>query len=216
VLAVQIAGPYILIEMHASPSGGHALVLNFDDLRIVASAYGFGVHMMPSGSIRYIGSMVHFAPTHQEEVFILDPQSKQTVQVFPGSQVSAAAEGYRRAIRSLYAQLPDATRNQYESSAGGPVNDFDRSRTAMSERDDGARVAFVAIYDCGRCRDAFVSPALRTAVQCDRHQAGMWSCDERELEQASKDLGTPLIRDSDGRYTIQAFDGVVHAMLSRR
>ena len=215
VLAVQITGSYVLVQMHASPSAGHALLFNSADLGVVASVYGFGVHMMGSGSIRFIGSMVHSAPTHQEKVFILDPRTKRTVELFPGPQVSATADDYRRAIRKAYAQLPGTMRRSYESSDDGPINDFDRSLTAISEREDGARVAFIAVYECGRCGDAFVSPVLRTAVRCDR-RAGAWSCDERELERASKDLGTPLRRDSDGRYSAQTLDAIVDAMLRRR
>ena len=171
---------------------------------------------MRSGSFRFIGSMVHFAPTHQEKTFILDPHTKRTVELFPGSRLSATAEGYRRAIRTAYAALPETMRRNYASSDYGPIDDFDRSLTAMGERDDGARVAFIAVYYCLRCDDAFVYPMLRTAVQCDRHQTGAWSCDEREIEQASKDLGTALSRDSDGRYSDQTFDAIVDAMLRRQ
>jgi hypothetical protein len=215
VLAVQIAGPYVLVEMDASPSAGRALLLNAGDLRVVASVYGFGVHIMRNGSIRFIGSMVHFAPTHQAKLFILDPQTNRTVELFPGAQVSTTADDYRRALRKAYAELPEATRRDYESSDNGPIDDFDRTLTAISERDDGGRVAFVAVYYCGRCGDAFASPVQRTAVQCDQHQSGAWTCDERELEQTSKDLGTPLGRSADGLYSSGAFDTIVQAMLRR-
>ena len=169
---------------------------------------------MPSGSVRFIGSMMHVANTHQDKPFVLDPESRQTTEMFPGSHESAVAEAYRRAIRTIYAQLPRVTRRQYQSGAG-PVDDFDRDVVAINDRDDGRRVTFVATYFSDRFGDNASPPMMWTAVRCDRQEAGTWSCDERELEDASENLGVALSRDSDGRDTSEALDGVVQAILHR-
>ena len=101
-----------------------------------------------------------------------------------------------------------------ESSGYGAINSFDRSLDAIKERNDGARLAFVAAYSCSRCSGVMSVPGLTTAVQCDR-QREAWSCDERELDEVATELGLKLTVDSDGGYTEQARDAVVRALLAR-
>ena len=150
----------------------------------------------------------------RKTLFVLDPRPRQTVEVFPGSRPSAIVAEYETSIETAYRRLPETTRQQTESSGYGAINSFDRSLDAIKERNDGARLAFVAAYSCSRCSGVMSVPGLTTAVQCDR-QREAWSCDERELGKVATELGLTLTVDSDGGDTEQARDAVVRAMLAR-
>ena len=259
VIEVQ-AGSRVLVEMHASPSASHTLVLDSRTLHVLTIVYGFQSRVMADGSTRFIGSMVHFAPTHQEKLMLLDATDGRTIEVFPGTYRSVLADAYRRTIRAAYARVPGSARAKYEHSGYGPIDDFDRSFVAIADT-RGTRIAFVAVYDCGRCYDGLEVPPMPTAVVCDRNArpegraydgqdagpavrsgargqdagpavrsgargqdagpavrsgAGTWSCDERPLDEAARELGVRTETNSAGRYGEHALDALVAAMLKKR
>jgi hypothetical protein len=160
--------------------------------------------------------MVHLAPTSKETLFIFDPASRKTVEGFPGVRASSIGDAFRREIRAGYARLPYSVRQKYELSAYGPIDDFDRSFQMIRERDDGGRVAFIAVYACHRCDVDMPIARKRAAVRCDRQQSGEWSCAEQELERVAADLGVLLVPAANGGYASENLEVVVRRMVARR
>ena len=215
VLGIQITDRYILVDLHGSPSAGQGLVLERPRLQVAATVSGYGLHMLTDGSLRYFGSMVHFAPNHQERLMIFDPSARKETEIFPGLRESGIAMDYRRAIKEVYARLPESKKDEYRLSTYGAVDDFDRALWTVKESDDGARLAFVVSYDCDRFKYDVPHPSVQTIVRCDRQAVGAWSCNERELRQTGIDVGVPLTRDPNGRYEKATLDALVQAVLDR-
>lgn len=218
---VQTYGSRLLVVMHASPSASHTLVLDSRTLRPLTTVYGGGVAVMPEGSILYVSSLVHFAPTHQSRLMLLSATDGRIIELFPGSHRSAVAAAYRQKVRTAYARVPEFGRPMYEQSGYGPIDDFDRSFSTITQR-GGTRIAFVTVYSCARCGADLPVPEERTVVVCDANArpegrwVRTWMCDERPLDSAARELGVTVQRNSEGRYDQHAFDALVGALLKRR
>lgn len=213
VLGVRVSARYVLIEGHASPSAGVGVLLNRASLRVVTRLPGYGLRLLRGDTILYHANMVHFAPLHQERLIVFDPQTRREVEIFPGKQESAIAATYRRSIRATYDSLPAAQKATFEQSAYGPVADFDRSISFLADRPTGDRLAFVASYDSDRLDKKI--PRAQALVECDRKASLVWSCSERDLDEAARAYAFELRRQPNGWFESADIDPLIKRVLDR-
>jgi hypothetical protein len=211
VLAVKLSERYILIEGHASPSAGVGLLLNQTHLRTVSRLSGYGLRFLPDSSILYRANMVHFAPVHQERLMVFDPKAHREAEIFPGRVESAVAASYRRKILATYERLSAAQQAAFEQSAYGALDDFDRSISYLAERPTGDRLAFVASYESNRM-DKWV-PRVQSLVHCARTSVLVWSCSERDLDEAARALAFEMRRQPSGWFESADIDPLIKKVL---
>ena len=211
VLGVRISERHILIEGHASPSAGVGLLLSRTTLRAVTRLGGYGLRFLPDGSILYRANMVHFAPVHQERLMVFDTRSRREAEIFPGKTESAIAATYRRTIMATYEKLSLAQKAAFEQSAYGAVDDYDRSISNLAEGPAGDRLAFVTSYESNRM-DKRV-PRAHTLVRCDRSSVLVWSCNERDLDEAARAFAFELRRQPNGWFEDADIDPLIRKVL---
>jgi hypothetical protein len=120
VLDITVSPAFVLLHTHGNPSAGFCIVLD-RSLNVITSIEGFGTQLTTEGGLWYFGNMIHFADTHQETLKFLDINGRTESEIFPGTNLSSVAMGYRRRIRAVYATIPA---NQHE-------NDFDRTISSV-------------------------------------------------------------------------------------
>lgn len=211
VLGVSVGDRYILIEGHANPSAGVGLLLNRTNLRTVARLSGYGLRLLSSGSILYHANMVHFAPVHQERLMVFEPRTRSEAEIFPGKAESVVAASYRRSILTAFEKLSASQKGAFEQSAYGALDDFDRNISHLAERPAGDRLAFVASYESARMEKRI--PRAQTLVQCDRTSALVWSCNERDLDEAARAFAFELRRQPNGWFENADIDPLIKKAL---
>ena len=213
ITSVDLTPLHVLVSL-LTPSASGVLVLDSSTLERVASLDGFDPRPLPDGSIVFTENMVHFAPMHQERLQVFDPHRRQELPVFPGKKESVLAVNFRRTIQRIYAELPQARRDEIRDSPYSDVIEYDRAIGNFREGDRGTRVAFTVTYRSDRLGDDGI--VLNTIVRCNRRTNGAWSCEERELRQTALDLKRPLARDSGGEWTKTSLEALLDAVLERR
>lgn len=192
VLKVDVIGPFVLIALHSSPSAGTGLVLDATTLDVVGSLKGFNLRAIAHGEILFWANMVHFAPTHQERLMLYTPQTRLESELFPGLTPSTIASSYRQLIRSTYAALPASAKQEFETSAYGAVDDFDRTISHVIESADQRRIAFYIGYSSTRLAGKL--PPIAAIGRCQRQQSHTWTCDETEFDAVARSAGIDLSR----------------------
>lgn len=211
VLQVAIGARYVILSLHGTPSAGQGVVLDARTLSFLGAFKGIDGHELQDGVIAYSGSVIHFAPTHQYRLFVFDPALKRSTEVFPGSRESRIAIEYRRKLRTAYARLPQASREEFEQSVYGAVDDFDRHVESVVGGANGRVIAFAAHYSSTRLDD--FAP-MQTVVRC-RRQAAVWTCEESSIEQAARATRINVSREDDGRYGREGVERLLGALVNR-
>jgi len=146
VLKVALSARYAILDLHWNPSAGQGVVLNSRTLAFIGTFEGYAARELQDGVITHSGNTVHFAPTHQDRLFAFEPRLKRGSEIFPGPRESPIAVDYRRKVRAAYAQLPQASRQEFEESVYRVVEDFDREFGPLVDGSNGKTIAFVATY----------------------------------------------------------------------
>lgn len=82
VLDISRQGDQYFLNLHFNPSAGCLLVLN-TDLTVSHTLAGWPVAFFKSGSFVWIGDMVHFSDIHAETLFLYDPVTRKSQQIYP-------------------------------------------------------------------------------------------------------------------------------------
>ena len=125
--------------------------------------------------------------------------------------IVAMTADYRRKVRAAYAQLPPDSREQFEHSVYGAVDDFDRYFRSFVESANGKALAFIVTYRATRLDDF---PPMQTVVRC-QHQSNTWTCEESSVEQASRATEVTVSRGGNGLYETAVLERVLRALVER-
>lgn len=232
IMSVLVANDRALVETHWTPSAGSVLVLD-EQARVAATLEGFNPDWAAEGKVLFTGNMRHFAPVHQSTLYMFEPDSKKTTEVFPGARESDLAAGVRRAILETVKRLPPNAQDFFRRDVYGPVDDFDRSILASRAGIGGRTVALIVSYDSWRLgggdhelmvgderarRDrSWPVIALDTVARCARQTNGQWSCRERRLDEAMRDFKISLpASETDWEKRSAAHSAVINAELKRK
>jgi hypothetical protein len=213
VVGVDLESRFVFVSLHLTPSAGTQLVFDRSSLRHVASLGGFDLRLLADSTILFIGNMRHFAPTHQERLLSYDPRTGAETEVFPGPKESPIAAEYRQRVRETYKRLSAEQRAEYERTAFGAVDDFDRSIASLDERPGGGRIAFVVFYGADRLKETLASAI--GVVRCDQQPPGMWLCEERAAEEVARQLRIDLAPGPGSRNDPAQLDKLVKAILKQ-
>lgn len=82
VLDISRHGDNYFLNLHFNPSAGCLLILN-KDLTVSHTLAGWPAAFFKSGSFAWIGDMVHFSDIHAETLFLYDPVTHKSQQVYP-------------------------------------------------------------------------------------------------------------------------------------
>jgi hypothetical protein len=82
VLNVQRHNKRYYLTLHWNPSAGCLLILN-DDLTVDQTLAGGPAAFFRSGLFLYSGNMVHFAVVHPETLWLYDPGTRTSKQIYP-------------------------------------------------------------------------------------------------------------------------------------
>jgi hypothetical protein len=205
-MGIEFKGPYVLIDTHVNPSAGYTLVLD-KNFELVGSLYGFATHVLPDGAILFESSLVHFAPMHQAKLKMFLPNTKQEMEVFPGTLKSPYGGMVMKGIHDALIRIGkergiEASRNGFE------IVDFDRSIGTVHLSESGGEIGFTVWYGSDRFSANDPSrlvvnnelmpkdsswPAYDFAViaRCARNGA-TWTCREEEITAIAKRYKLPL------------------------
>ena len=211
VLGVAVSARYVIVDLHWNPSAGQGVVLDSSTLALLGTFDGYGERELRDGVIVHSGNTVHFAPTHKSRLFAFEPRSRRSTEIFPGRRESTIAVDYRRKVRAAYAQLPPDSREQFEHSVYGAVDDFDRYFRSFVESANGKALAFIVTYRATRLDDF---PPMQTVVRC-QHQSNTWTCEESSVEQASRATEVTVSRGGNGLYETAVLERVLRALVER-
>jgi len=81
-LGIAFTRSHLVVSFHDTPSASTALVVNHQ-LQLVEILYGFDFHEIAPDVVAFIASMVHFAPQHQERLWLADLRSGRTEEIYP-------------------------------------------------------------------------------------------------------------------------------------
>jgi hypothetical protein len=214
VLDVNPYDRYALISLHHNPSAGGLLVVDASTARVVARLRGFFPRMLSGDVVLFTGNMTHFAPEHKEQLMAFDPETGETVEVFPGVEATALEIEYQQARQAQYDGLPKAARDKFEKEQDAPDDWFDRDVDHVAQSPDTGRLAFVVRYSSEMRREPW--PIWHTVVTCGRRPAGAWACAERRLADASRETGILVRAAPNGGFNREDLDALIQALLKRQ
>jgi len=162
------------------------------------------------------------ADIHQESLHEINPESKQTTEVFPGTYGSPYGALVMKRIEALLARLDEPDRDALVAGKIGAG--FDRAITGWRAHSTGRTVAMAVHYyrdrllqlkmefsdDYGRPEP--LDPAeyqFFTIAVCSRAGAGSWTCSEEQLAALAKKHNLTLPTNRADR------DAVVEKLLGR-
>lgn len=82
VLDVRRNANKYYLKLHGGPSAGCILILN-QDLTVHQTLDGWPAAFFGSGLMLYQGSMVHFADVHPETLWLYNPETRESKQLYP-------------------------------------------------------------------------------------------------------------------------------------
>ena len=138
------------------------------------------------------------ADVRQETLQEINPQTKQTIEVFPATSVSPYGAMVMKRIEEMLARVDEADRNALVEAKIGAG--FDRAITSWRAHPSGRSVALAVHYyrdhlltlkvalsdDYGRPEPIVTADyQFSTIVVCSRAAAG-WTCREEELTAVAK------------------------------
>jgi hypothetical protein len=190
-------------------------------LRLLLAAFAVLVANQGLDTFRVSKSSV--ADVQQDTLQAVNPESKQTIEVFPGIYKSPYGALVLRRIEELFARVGEADRASLLANKVGAG--FDRSITVWRAQPAGRTVALAVHYyrdrlsshlgmelsdDYGRPEP--LDPAeyeFFTIAVCSRTSADTWTCREEELSAAAKKHNLPLPNNRADR------DAAVEKILAR-
>ena len=163
------------------------------------------------------------ADVQQDTLQALDPESKRTTEVFPGTYASPYGALVMKRIEDLFGRVGEADRAALLANKVGAG--FDRSITAWRAHPTGRAVALAVHYHRDRLsshsgmelsddygRPEPLEPAeyeFFSIAVCSRTDAGTWTCREDELAALAKKHNVALPNDRGDR------DAAVEKLLER-
>jgi hypothetical protein len=82
VLDISRHGDEYFLNLHFNPSAGCLLILD-KDLTVSHTLAGWPVAFFKSGAFAWISDMVHFSDIHAETLFLYDPATGKSQQIYP-------------------------------------------------------------------------------------------------------------------------------------
>jgi hypothetical protein len=168
-------------------------------------------------------SKSNLADTHQETLEEINPESKRTTDVFPGTYASPYGARVMQRIEELFARVGESDRAALLANKVGAG--FDRSIVVWRAHPAGRTVALAVRYSRDRLtshlgmelsddygRPEPLDPAeyeLFSIAVCSRSGVDSWTCREDELSAIAKKHGLALPNNSADR------DAVVEKILER-
>jgi hypothetical protein len=82
VLDIKHNGKRYYLTLHGSPSSGWLVILR-DDLTVDKTLPGGADAFVKSGELVYWGNTVHFADVHPETLWLYNPDTRESKQIYP-------------------------------------------------------------------------------------------------------------------------------------
>jgi len=82
VLKIEHHGGWYYLNLHLNPSAGCLLILN-GDLSVSQTLPGWTAAFFSSGLLIWTGNTVHFADVHPETLWLYDPATQKSTQLYP-------------------------------------------------------------------------------------------------------------------------------------
>ena len=82
MLSVQENNKRYYLTLHLTPSASCLLILK-DNLTVDQTLAGGPAAFFKSGTLLYTGDMVHFAAVHPETLWLYDPDTRTSKQIYP-------------------------------------------------------------------------------------------------------------------------------------
>ena len=178
ILKIHHTGPHILLDTHQSPSAGTVIVLS-RSLVPVATLPGWVIQTLPTGTVLYQRSTVHFAPTHAAELWTWNPVTKRDVRLYPVAPADSVRRAYADTVRSIYGRVGETwfrERNHHMD----PARFDSRLVDSVMVSESGRELSFVVRFGGGEGTPA-ETPTLDVAVHCRRVGSSAARCSERPL-----------------------------------
>jgi len=140
VLRIERNRAWYYLNLHWNPSAGCLLIVN-QDLTVSHTLPGSTAGFFKSGSFLYVANMVHFADIHPETLWIYDPLTHRSRQLYPQED-----DPFRKDFSSRLAKVIDVDKcrkNNWACQA-------DRFTTDIGDievNDENNSVAFVTTFD---------------------------------------------------------------------
>lgn len=161
---IHRAADYFYLDTHVNPSAGTLVVLS-RTLEPVAALNGWFATPLRDGTVVYHRSMVHFAPTHPEELWVYDARSREDVRLYPNAPYGAVRQAYIDDVRRIYARVGDDW-FRINNHHGDPER-FDSSIGREYATDaNGNSIAFVATFGADGGDSPAATPKLEVLVAC--------------------------------------------------
>jgi hypothetical protein len=153
VLEIRRVGRFFYVELHFSPSAANNVVLT-TDLRLRDYLVGWIVAVLPDGRVVYESSMTHFAPTHSPRLFVYEPTSKETRQIYPLKPYQALRLAHIEKARIAWSD--DAWCNAHNHHCDPEQFENDIGKVSVSPDSDA--LAFGVTFDNDLRRERQVKP----------------------------------------------------------
>lgn len=132
-LSLERNGNWYYLDLHWTPSAGCVVIFNYD-LTVHQTLPGSTVAFFRSVLLAYAGNMKHFAPVHAETLFLYDPVTPKSQEIYPQKRDplrKGFSERLEKVIDEKRCQENDwpCDPNNFESSIGDPVEVNDETHS---------------------------------------------------------------------------------------
>ena len=101
VLRIERSREWYYLNLHWTPSAGCLLILNHD-LTVSHTVSGWTAGFFKSGLVVYMGGTIHFSDIHPETLWVYDPVSRESYQLYPQKD-----DPFRKDFSSRLAKVVD-------------------------------------------------------------------------------------------------------------
>ena len=136
VLRVEHHNRWYYLNLHWNPSAGCLLILN-EDLSLSHILPGWSSAFLSSGLLVYSGNMVHFADVHPAPLWLYDPATHKSQQLYPQKN-----DSLRGAFSARLSKVIDETRCRENNWACNPERFTSNVDYPLVINDDTQSLAF--------------------------------------------------------------------------
>ncbi len=160
----------LYLTTHVNPSAGYVGVIRKADLTVYDTLDAALIRILSDNAVLYAGNTIHFAPVHDESVWLYTPETKDRRRIYPFKPYQPVRAQHIARLKAEFKRRGDAwfAENNHPKNPELFTESIDWENLAVNEETDA--LAFTTSYDDSEaCRpedDACLRSDATTDVVC--------------------------------------------------
>jgi len=138
---------FLYLTTHVNPSAGYVGVIRKADLTVYDTLDAALIRILSDNAVLYAGNTIHFAPVHDESVWLYTPETKDRRRIYPFKPYQPVRVQHIARLKAEFERRGDAwfAENNHPKNPELFTESIDWENLAVNEQTDA--LAFATSYD---------------------------------------------------------------------